>query len=172
MRCAKGLSLWRRCPDGMETPPKGMPWRTRRIVLVLAVSAIVVASGFFVWDVFVRARSLAEVYGFEHWTPGSSVAIVGTIMGIERQNTSYGPEVNLELDGGPGCAGVPSVAGDPTATYAIGARFQTTLHFQRYTINGDTAVSAPELRCPFPLALEGIGTVLDSASLFAGGLFL
>jgi hypothetical protein len=157
----------------METPqPKGMPWRTRRIVLVLAVSAIVVASGFLVWDVFVRARSLAEVYGFDHWIPGSSVAIVGTITDIERKNTSYGPEVSLELDGGPGCAGAPSVAGDPTATYAIGARFQTTLHFQRYTINGDPAVSAPELRCPFPLALEAIGTVLDSVSLFAGRLFL
>ena len=157
----------------MEPPkPKGIPRRKRRVVLVIAVSAIVVAAGFLVWEVFVRPRSLAEVYGFDHWSPGSSVTVVGTIMDIERQNTSYGPEVYLELDGGPGCAGGPSVVGDPTATYAIGARFQTTLHFQRYTINGDPAVSAPELRCPFPLTLGAIGTVVDAGSLYAGRLFL
>jgi len=157
----------------MEPPkPKGIPRRKRRVVLVIAVSAIVVAAGFLVWEVFVRPRSLAEVYGFDHWSPGSTVTIVGMITSIERQNTSYGPEVYLELDGGPGCAGGPSVVGDPTATYAIGARFQTTLHFQRYTINGDPAVSAPELRCPFPLTLGAIGTVLDAGSLYAGRLFL
>ncbi|HVG36896.1 MAG TPA: hypothetical protein VNA10_04120, partial [Thermoplasmata archaeon] len=106
------------------------------------------------------------------WSPGSTVTVVGTITSTERQNTSYGPEVYLGLDGGPGCAGVPSVAGDPTAKYEIGARFQTTLHFQRYMINGDPAVSAPELQCPFPSGLRAIGTVLDAGSLYAGRLFL
>jgi len=160
-------------PDGMEPPkPEGMPRRKRRVILVIAVSAIVVGAGFLVWEVFVRPRSLAEVYGFDHWSPGSTVTVVGTITSIERQNTSYGLEVYLGLDGGAGCAGVPSVAGDPTATYEMGARFQTTLHFQRYTINGDPAVSAPELQCPFPLTLRAIGTVLDAGSLYAGRLFL
>jgi len=157
----------------MEPPkPEGMPRRKRRVILVIAVSAIVVGAGFLVWEVFVRPRSLAEVYGFDHWSPGSTVTVVGTITSIERQNTSYGLEVYLGLDGGAGCAGVPSVAGDPTATYEMGARFQTTLHFQRYTINGDPAVSAPELQCPFPLTLRAIGTVLDAGSLYAGRLFL
>src|SRR2546425_643279 len=153
----------------MEPPkPEGMTRRKRRVILVIAVSAIVVAAGFLVWEVFVRPRSLAEVYGFDHWSPGSTVTVVGTITSIERQNTSYGPAVYLGLDGGPGCAGVPSVASDPTAKYAIGARFQTTLHFQRYTINGDPAVSAPELQCPFPSGLRAIGTVLDAGSLYGG----
>jgi len=172
-RGRKGLSRGEFLPDGMEPPkPEGMPRRKRRVILVIAVSAIVVAAGFLVWEVFVRPRSLAEVYGFDHWSPGSTVTVVGTITSIERQNTSYGPAVYLGLDGGPGCAGVPSVAGDPTAKYAIGARFQTTLHFQRYTINGDPAVSAPELQCPFPSGLRAIGTVLDAGSLYAGRLFL
>src|SRR2546429_44840 len=172
-RGRKGLSRREFLADELGPPkPKGMPRRKRRVVLVIAVSAIVVAAGFLVWEVFVRPRSLAEVYGFDHWSSGSSVTVVGTIMDIERQNTSYGPEVYLELDGGPGCAGGPSVVGDPTATYAIGARFQTTLHFQRYTINGDPAVSAPELRCPFPLTLGAIGTVLDAGSLYSGRLLL
>src|SRR2546425_2615693 len=158
---------------GMEPPkPEGMPRRTRRIILAISVSAIVVAAGFVVWEVFVRPRSLSEVYGFGRWTPGTTVTVVGTITSIERQNTSYGPEVNLRLDGGPWCAGAPSVAGDPTARYQIGDRFQTTLHFERYKINGDPAVTAPELRCPFPLSMRAIGTVLDAASLYAGRLFL
>src|SRR2546427_532732 len=172
-RGRKGLSRGEFLPDGMEPPkPEAMPRRKRRVILVIAVSAIVVAAGFLVWEVFVRPRSLAEVYGFDHWSPGSTVTVVGTITSIERQNTSYGPAVYLGLDGGPGCAGVPSVASDPTAKYAIGARFQTTLHFQRYTINGDPAVSAPELQCPFPSGLRAIGTVLDAGSLYAGRLFL
>src|SRR5256886_16996496 len=155
----------------MEPPkPKGIPRRKRRVVLVIAVSAIVVAAGFLVWEVFVRPRSLAEVYGFDHWSPGSSVTVVGTIMDIERQNTSYGPEVYLELAGGPGCAGGPSVVGEPTATYAIGARFPTTLHLQRYTTNGDPAVSPPELRRPFPLALGAVGTGPEAGRLFSGRL--
>src|SRR2546428_470916 len=160
-RGRKGLSRGEFSPRGMEPPkPGGMPRRRRRVILVIAVSAIVVVAGFLVWDVFVRPRSLAEVYGFDHWSPGSTVTVVGKITSIERQNTSYGPEVYLGLDGGPGCAGVPSVVGDPTAKYEIGARFQTTLHFQRYTINGDPPGSAPQLQCPFPLILRGIGSVL------------
>src|SRR3989454_1599027 len=172
-RGGKGLSRGEFLSDGMEPPkPEGMSRRKRRVILVIAVSAMVVGAGFLAWEVFVRPRSLAEVYGFGHWSPGSAFTIVGTITSIERQNTSYGPEVYLGLDGGPGCAGVPSVASDPTAKYAIGARFQTTLHFQRYTINGDPAVSAPELQCPFPSGLRAIGTVLDAGTLYAGRLFL
>src|SRR5207244_8676804 len=172
-RGRKGLSRGECLPDGMEPPkPEAMPRRRRRVILVIAVSAIVVVAGFLVWEVFVRPRSLAEVYGFDHWSPGSTVTVVGTITSIERQNTSYGPEVYLGLDGGPGCAGGPSVVGDPAAKYEIGARFQTTLHFQRYTINGDPAVSAPELHCPFQSTLWAIGTVLDAGSLDAGRLFL
>src|SRR5205809_5703963 len=81
---------------------------------------------------------------------------------LEKKN-----EVYLGLDGGPGCAGVPSVVGDPTAKYEIGATIQTTLHFQRYTINGDPAASAPAPHCPLPSTLRVIGTVLDAGSLYA-----
>jgi len=157
----------------MDTAKPGRKPRTsRRIILVLGVSAIVIASAFAVWVLFVRPRTLAEVYGFGRWSPGSAVAIEGTITSIVRENTSYGPEVYLGLDGGSECPNSPNVVGDPTATYAIGARFQTTLHFQALTVNGDPAVSAPELHCPFPSALEAIGTVLDAVSLVGGRILL
>src|SRR3989442_4607771 len=172
-RGRKGLSRGEFLPDGMEPPkPEAMPRRKRRVILVIAVSAIVVAAGFLVWEVFVRPRSLAEVYGFDHWSPGSTVTVVGTITSIERQNTSYGPAVYLGLDGGPGCAGVPSGASDPTAKYAIGARFQTTLHFQRYTINGNTAVFASGHLSPLPAGLRALGTGLDSGGVLARWLVL
>jgi len=157
----------------MDTAKPGRKPRTsRRIILVLGVSAIVIASAFAVWVLFVRPRTLAEVYGFGRWSPGSAVAIEGTITSIVRENTSYGPEVYLGLDGGSECPNSPNVVGDPTATYAIGARFQTTLHFQALSVNGDPAVSAPELHCPFPSALEAIGTVLDAVSLVGGRILL
>src|SRR3989441_5795514 len=152
----KGLSRGEFSPRGMEPPkPGGMPRRRRRVILVFAVSAIVVVAGFLVWDVFVRPRSLAEVYGFDHWSPGSTVTVVGKITSIERQNTSYGPEVYLGLYGGPRCAGGPRVVGGPTAEDEIGARFQTNLPFQRYTINGDPAGSPPRLQCSLPLSPSG-----------------
>src|SRR5712692_1050224 len=126
----------------MEPPkPEGMPRRTRRIIMAISVSAIVVAAGFVVWEVFARPRSLSEVYGFERWTPGSTVTVAGTITSIERQNTSYGPRVYLGLDRSSLCGGQGSVLGDPGVTYHVGDSFQTTLHFQAYTINGDPAVS-------------------------------
>src|SRR3989442_5072994 len=157
----------------MEPPnPEGMPRSKRRVILVIAVSAMVVGARFLVWEVFVRPRSLAEVYGFDHWSPGSTVTVVGTITSIERQNTSYGAEVYLGLDGGPGCAGVPSVAGDSTAKYEIGARVQTILHFQRYTINGDPAVSAPGPQCPVPSGLRASRPVPDARGLHCRPLLL
>src|SRR5437867_2762249 len=73
-RGRKGLSRGEFSPWGMEPPkPEGMPRGRRRVILVIAVSAIVVAAGFLVWEVFVRPRSLAEVYGFDHWSPGASM---------------------------------------------------------------------------------------------------
>src|SRR3989475_11737346 len=86
-RGRKGLSRGEFLPDGMEAPKlEGMPRRNRRVILVIAVSAIVVGAGFLVWEVFVRPRSLAEVYGFGRWSPESPVTLEGSITSLERQN--------------------------------------------------------------------------------------
>ena len=90
------------------------------------------------------------------------------ITGVYPENTSYGPRVGLQLDGESLCANTGDVFGDPNTTYRVGQTFQTTLHFQAYTINGDPAVSAPELACPFPLDFAAIGDVMDSVSGTAG----
>src|SRR6058998_3778728 len=106
--------------DRMATPDAAkMPRRMRRILIVLFVSAGVVVSGFLAWEFAVRPRSLAEVYGFDRWSPGSTVTIAGTITSVERENTSYGPKVYLGLDSSSVCGNVPSVVGDPSATYEI-----------------------------------------------------
>ena len=154
--------------------------RRRRVLLVLVVAAAVVAAGFFVWWGFVRPRTIAEVFDFEHFQPGTSVTVEGTITGIYPENTSYGTNVALQLDGGAQldkyaqleyfspCNGTGQVFGDPNATYAIGQTFRTTLHFQDYTINGDPAVWARELACPFPLTLRAIQDFMDAVSRVAG----
>src|SRR5439155_1000079 len=86
-RGRKGLSRGEFSPRGMEPPRPGrMPRRRRRVILVIAVSAIVVVAGFLIWDVFVRPRSLREVYGFDHWMPGASMrdGSSSSIMGPRR----------------------------------------------------------------------------------------
>lgn len=166
----------------MEGSAPAVPTRVRRrrVLLVLVVAAALVTAGFFVWWGFLRPRTIAEVFGFDHFQPGTSVTVQGTVTGIYRENTSYGPKVALQLDGGTQldkyaqlgyyspCNWTGQVFGDPNATYAIGQTFQTTLHFEDYTINGDPAVWAPELACPFPLTLKSIQAVEDIVSRVAG----
>ncbi len=158
-----------------EPAPK--PSRRRRVLLVLVVAVVVVAAGFVVWWEFIRPRTIAEVFAFDRFQPGSVVTVAGTITGIYRENTSTGPKVALQLDNYLGCNGTSGVSfgsgsgevfGDPNSTYSIGQAFQTTLHFQSYTINGDPAVTAPELACPFPGDFTAIQTVQDAVSRVAG----
>ncbi len=165
----------------MEGPPEPVrkPSPRRRVVLVIIVAAVVVTAGFVVWWEFIRPRTIAEVYAFDHFQPGTSVTVQGTITRIDRENTSYGPKVTLQLDGYTGCnttltpgLGTGQVFGDPNATYTIGQTFQTTLHFQSYTINGDAAVSAPELACPLPGLFAAIGNVFDTISRIRGILLV
>lgn len=157
----------------LETAPK--PRRTRRVVLVLVVAAAVVAAGFVVYWAFIRPRTIAEVFAFDRFQAGSSVAVQGTITAIYRENTSYGSRVSLQLDRYAmqldwytECNTTGQVWGDPNATYAVGQTFQTTLHFQSYTVNGDPAVFAPELACPFPLALTDVQRIHDAVSWVDG----
>lgn len=156
--------------------PAPEPGRRRRVLLVFIVAAVVVAAGFVVYWEFIRPRTIAEVFAFDHFQPGSAVTVAGTITRIYRQNTSYGPKVVLQLDSNTECnvtgLGFGDVFGDPNATYSIGQVFQTTLHFQRYTIDGNPAVTAPELACPFPEGFTTLRGLLDAVSSLAGILLV
>src|SRR5207244_12349197 len=84
-RGRKGLSRGEFLPDGMEPPkPEGMPRRKRRVILVIAVSASVVAAGVLVWQPVVRAASLAYLRDFDPWTAGSPITVVGTVSSMKR----------------------------------------------------------------------------------------
>ena len=160
-----------------EEPAK--PRRKLRVLLVLLVAAIVVIASFVLWWSTIRPRTIAEVFALDPFQPGTSVQVQGTITGVYRENTSAGPRVALQLDHNTECLtpgqgfwanpnATYQVWGDPNATYSAGQTFQTTLHFQTYTINGDPAVSAPELACPFPLSFAQIGTFQDTVSRVTG----
>ncbi len=153
-------------------PPAPKPSRRRRVLLVLVVTAVLVAAGVVVWWEFIRPRTIAEVFAFDHFQPGSAVTVAGTITGIYRENTSYGPKVLLALDHYSECNTTGQVFGDPNATYAAGEAFQTTLHFQSYSIDGDPAVFAPELACPFPAGFMALTNELDAISAFRGILLV
>jgi len=158
----------------MEAPPPAVRPRVRigrRKLLAIVASAAIVVGAFVTWEV-VRARSIAEVFAMDHLQPGTQIAIQGTITGVGRETTSYGPRVYLQLDHNTFCQGlqpwVGDVLGDPNASYRIGDAYQTTLHLQGFSINGDAAVWAPELACPFPTLFRAMGMVFDSIAFVRG----
>lgn len=153
---------------GGPLTPEPQPRRRKRILLAVVIAVVIVAAGFAVWWGFLRSRTLAEVLAFDHFQSGTSVTVQGTITAVQRENTSYGPRVTVQLDGNSLCANGTNILADPNGTYRVGDSFQTTLHFESYTINGDPAVTAPELACPFPELPRAMSTVLDAVSEFAG----
>src|SRR5436853_5063797 len=159
---------WFPCPlhPPMEgETPHGPPRRgRRRRLLAIVIGLSLVAAGAAIWWQFLRPRTIGEVLAFDHLQPGTQVVVEGTITGIFWDNVSDRPQVILGLDNEPLCRAGGNVFGDPNATYRIGQAFQTTLHFESYSINGDPAVWAPELFCPFPSNFEAIGVVVDAVS--------
>src|SRR5205809_6611134 len=104
----------------------------------------------------------------EHIKAGNNIVVQGTITLIAQERTGRGTRVNLQLDGDRSCGdGEPwsvSVLGDPNTSYAIGASYQTTLHLQSFSINGESAVWAPVLACPFPPPHRSIRVGIDALS--------
>lgn len=152
----------------VKAPPKNRRIGHRRRVLALVLGVALVAAGIAIWWQFLRPRTIAEVLAFDHLQPRTQTVVAGTITGIFWDNASEGPRVILGLDNEPLCKDGGNVLGDPNASYRIGQGFQTTLHFESYTINGDPAVWAPELACPFPSGFEAIGVIADSVSDLQG----
>jgi len=153
----------------MEAPPESparRPWLRRRKLVVIIAAVVVAAAAFAAWEIL-RARSIGEVYAMSHLAAGAQIPLQGTITGVARENTSYGPRVYLQLDHSTACGGPSSgdVLGDPNASYRIGDSYGTTLHLQSFTINGDPAVWTPQLVCPFPALERAIGEVLDAVSV-------
>jgi hypothetical protein len=158
-----------RLVEGLSSAPGASRRRlSRRQSVVLATAIVLVTAAFSTWWLFLRPRSIAEVLSMEGLQPGTDVTVEGTITAVGRENTSAGPRVYLQLDDRPGCGGpgvvVGHILGDPNATYAVGDSHRSILHFQGFSIDGEPAVWAPELTCPFPGLYRAIAVVLDAAS--------
>lgn len=138
----------------------------RKLLAILAAVAIVLAA-FATWQI-IRPRTIAEVLSMDHLPLGGAIALQGTITGIGREDTPYGPRVYLQLDGDSHCGGTlaweANLLGDPNGSYEIGDSYSTTLHPQTFSINGRSAVWAPELACPFPAGFRSLGVVFDAVS--------
>jgi len=149
------------------SPAAARPKRSRRKLIALLAAIAIVVAAFATWEIL-RPRSIAEVLSMEPLKAGDNIVVQGTITSIAQDRTGRGTRVILQLDGDRSCGdGEPwsgSVLGDPNTSYAIGASYQTTLHLQSFSINGDSAVWAPELACPFPALHRSIGVVIDAVS--------
>ncbi len=149
-------------------PAWGRRWKAT--LAALFVADILIVSSAAAWQVVWRPRSVAELAGMTSFTAGTTVDIEGQITLIDRWNSTYGPMVALILDGGRGCSA--AVLGDPAVDYAVGQRIRTTLHFQEYRMNGDRAVTAPELPCPLPLDYATLGPLSFDLALNVRGFGL
>ncbi len=136
-------------------------------MLVIAVGVSIAIAAFATWQVL-RPRSIAEVLSLEGLRAGSEIAVQGTITAFGRENTSYGPRAYVQLDGNTACSGPAPWTGnllvDPNGSYTVGESLQATVHFEAFSIDGEAAVWAPELACPFPALYRAIAVVLDAAS--------
>lgn len=153
--------------DAPPSVPMSPRWKPgRRKILAIVVSVAVVIGAFVTWQ-FVHPRSIAEVLSMDHLA-GGEISVQGTITSIGRENTSYGPRAYLRLDDNAFCGGTEpwtgNVLADPSGSYRVGDSYRTTLRLQAFSINGDSAVWAPELACPFPALQRSIGVVLDAIS--------
>jgi hypothetical protein len=149
------------------SPAPARPKRSRRKLIALLAAIAIVVAAFATWEIL-RPRSIAEVLSMEHLKAGDNIVVQGTITSIAQERTGLGTRVILQLDGNRFCGDSEpwsgSVLGAPNTSYAVGASYQTTLHLQSFSVNGDSAVWAPELVCPFPALHRSIGVVIDAVS--------
>jgi hypothetical protein len=157
-----------------DAPSSAAPLRARigGRKLIAILTAVAVAVGAFVtWEI-VRPRSIADVFAMDHLQAGTRIDVQGTITQIGRETTTYGPRTYLQLDQNTFCAGTQPWTGDvvvdPNGSYQSEDVYHGTLHLQSSSINGDPAVSAPELACPFPALFRAIGVVFDGIATVAG----
>ncbi|HKW42645.1 MAG TPA: hypothetical protein VJP06_00525 [Thermoplasmata archaeon] len=152
-------------PPYVPTAPRRKMSRRKLLAIVAAVAILVGAVA--AWQIL-RPRTIGEVLAMDHLRPGSEISVQGTVTAIGRENTSVGPRAYLQLDGNSFCGGPAAWTGnllvDPNGTYRIGESYQTTLHVQDFSIEGEPAVWVPELACPFPALYRAIGVVIDAVS--------
>lgn len=133
---------------------------------VLAVTLVVAASA--VWYAYYGPITVKAALEHMHWNAGETKDVEGTITDIRRMNTSYGPIVQVQLDGYTSLCNTSDLLADPSREYHVGERFKTTLHFTEYSFNNDSGVWAPELLCPIPGLFSGFGITIDAVSYVEG----
>ncbi|HYS73962.1 MAG TPA: hypothetical protein VEO96_08295 [Thermoplasmata archaeon] len=151
-------------PPVAEAPRRKL---NRRKLAAIVVAVAIPVAAFAAWEIL-RPRSIGEVLSMEPVRAGSDIFLQGTITAIGRESSSYGPRVYLQLDDNGFCSGADpwtlNLVADPNGSYAVEESYQTTLHMQSFTINGDPAVWTPQLACPFPALYRSIGVVFDAVS--------
>lgn len=150
----------------VNTGEKGVP---DRFIAILIVVILISASVFSVWYLFVRPISIDELAMRDLVIKdGDVIKVGGRISNVERLNTTYGEITVLTLNGSELSESAFKFIGNNSRTYHIGDYFTTTLHFQNYTFNNKTVITAPELYFPFMYLFNAIQTVSSAVSFSTG----
>jgi len=150
----------------------------RKILVIMIVVPVVLASGLFLWATYVREWSTYDVAkqvisdpsigspGFTHSLAGKTVTVGGKFTNIETIKTSQGDLSFLTLNNFSEIRLV--VWGD--VPYKIGKRMSMEVHFEWATCNEERHVYSPQIDFPW-FVLPAIGTVEDAVSVTSGMVF-
>jgi hypothetical protein len=150
----------------------------RKILVIMIVVPVVVASGLFLWTTYVREWSTYDVAkqvisdpslgspGFTHSLAGRIVTVGGKLTNIETIKTSQGDLSFLTLNNFSEIRLV--VWGD--VPYKIDKRMSMGVHFEWATCNEERHVYSPQIDFPW-FVLPAIGSVQDAVSATSGMVF-
>jgi hypothetical protein len=150
----------------------------RKILVIMIVVPVVIASGLFLWATYVREWSTYDVAkqiisdpsigspGFTHSLAGRTVTVGGKLTDIETIKTSQGDLSFLTLNNFSEIRLV--VWGD--VPYKIDRSMSMEVHFEWATCNEERHVYSPQIDFPW-FVLPALGSVQDAVSATSGMVF-
>ncbi len=154
--------------------------RSRKVLAVAVVIAVVAASGTFVWVSFLKPWSIKDLAkhvindpspaapGFDHNLAGKSITLKGKVTSFEIRQTTQGNLTFYNLDDFEDLSLV--CWGDPP--FKLNETISTRLSFEWSTCNDETHVYSPQVGFPGLQSMPSIGPIVKSITMTSGTVFV
>ncbi len=159
--------------------PRRVPRVSKRVIAILVVVSIIVASGVVAWALYFRHWSMSELErmviadptldtpGFKHSLAGKTITVEGRVSSTESYNTTLGPIHQVWLKGADNISLIVRGA----LEYGVGDKVVMDVRFDWATINEERHVYSHQIDFPW-LQLAWYGEVLESVSDVRGTLLI